>query len=94
MVLWFVRLCLKGHTLDVCGTVVSNALYDTILIALWSYSAVVQSSSDFSDPKHISLQPWYLNHQCKEAWPSNRSACAVMKASFGLTVFTVSVHPI
>ena len=93
IVLWFVRLCIKGHTLDLYGAVMSNALYDVILIALWSYSAVVQSSGDFSDPKHISLQPWCLNHQCKEAWPPNRSACAVVKASFGLTVFAVSVYP-
>ncbi|KZM24850.1 hypothetical protein ST47_g4026 [Ascochyta rabiei] len=89
MVLWFVRLCIRGRTLDVYSAVVSNVLYDIILIALWSYSAVVQFSGDFSDPKHISLRPWYFDHGCSEAWPSNRGACEAAKASFGLTVFAV-----
>lgn len=89
MVFWVVRLFIRGHTLDVFGAVVSNALYDIILIALWSYSAVVQSSGDFSDPKHISLRPWYFDHGCGEAWPSNHGACKVAKASYGLTVFAM-----
>ncbi|KAF9690867.1 hypothetical protein EKO04_010955 [Ascochyta lentis] len=87
MVLWFVRLCIRGRTLDVYGAVVSNVLYDIILIALWSYSAVVQSSGDFSDPNYISLRPWYLDRGCSKAWPSNRNACEAAKTSFGLTIF-------
>lgn len=87
VVLWFVRLCIRGRTLDVSGAVVSNMLYDMMLIALWSYSAVIQSSGDYSDPKHISLRPWYLEYGCTEARPNNRPGCRVAKASFGLAVF-------
>ncbi|KAF2628231.1 hypothetical protein BU25DRAFT_458074 [Macroventuria anomochaeta] len=89
MVLWFVRLCIRGRTLDVYGAAVSNVLYDIILMALWSYSAVIQSSGDSSDPKHISLRPWYLEHGCSEARSRNRAACQAAKASFGLAIFAV-----
>lgn len=40
MISWLVRLYIQGRTLDVYGVIVSNALYDTILIALWSQSTV------------------------------------------------------
>ncbi|KAJ4993700.1 hypothetical protein SVAN01_00754 [Stagonosporopsis vannaccii] len=89
IVFWFVRLCIRGRTLDVFGAVVSNVLYDIILILLWCYSIVTQTTGDFSDPKHISLRPWYLDHGCSEAWPSNHAACRVAKGSFGLTVFAI-----
>lgn len=67
MVFWFVRLCIRGQTLDVYGRVVSNALYDAILVALWSYSAAIQSSGDFEDPEHIATRPWYLERGCEGA---------------------------
>lgn len=89
MVLWFVRLCIRGRTLDVYGAVVSNVLYDIMLVALWCYSAVIQSSGDYSDPKHIAVRPWYLERRCTEAWPNNRNACQAAKASFGLAIFVV-----
>ncbi|KAF3044873.1 hypothetical protein E8E11_007606 [Didymella keratinophila] len=87
MILWFVRLCIRGRTLDVSGAVVSNILYDIMLVALWSYSAVIQSSGDYSDPKHTALQPWYLERGCAEASPNNRAGCRAARASFGLAVF-------
>ncbi|KAF1925518.1 uncharacterized protein M421DRAFT_69642 [Didymella exigua CBS 183.55] len=87
MVLWFVRLCIRGRTLDVYGAVMCNMLYDLMLITLWSYSAVIQSSGDYSDPKHIALHPWYLESGCAEAWPNNRAGCRAAKASLGLAVF-------
>jgi hypothetical protein len=89
MVIWFVRLCIRGRTLDIYGLAVSNVLYDILLIALWTYSVVIQSSGDFSDPKHISLRPWYLDHSCSEAWPRSHGACEAAKASFGLATFAV-----
>jgi hypothetical protein len=87
MVLWLVRLCIRGRTLDVYGALVSNILYDIMLVALWSYSAVIQSSGDYSDPKHIALRPWYLDRGCAEASQNNRAGCRAAKASFGLAVF-------
>jgi hypothetical protein len=62
-------------------------LYDMMLVALWSYSAVVQSSGDYSDPKHIALRPWYLERGCAEASLTIRAGCHAVKASFGLAVF-------
>ena len=75
--------------MDVYGRAVSNALYDAILVALWSYSAVVQSSGDFEDPEHIALRPWYLERGCGGARSSSRGACYAAKGSFGLVVFAV-----
>lgn len=89
MFLWFVRLCIRGRTLDVFGAVVSNVLYDIILILLWCYITITQASGDFSDPKHMSRQPWYLVHGCSEAWPDNHAACQAAKGSFGLAVFAM-----
>lgn len=87
MVLWFLRLCIRGRTLDVYGAVVSNMLYDMMLVALWSYSAVIQSSGDYSDPLHIALRPWYLERECAEASSNKQAGCRAAKASFGLAVF-------
>lgn len=87
MILWFVRLFIRGRTLDVYGAVVSNMLYDMMLIALWSYSAVIQSSGDYSDPQHIALRPWYLERRCTEVWSNNVAGCRAAKASFGMALF-------
>lgn len=89
MMLWFVRLCIRGQTLDVYGRVVSNALYDAILVALWSYSAAIQSSGDFEDPEHIATRPWYLERGCEGAGARSRAACYAAKGSFGLVIFAV-----
>lgn len=89
MVLWLVRFCIRGRTLDVYGAVVSNVLYDALSITLWTYSAVIQSSGDFSDTKHISVRPWYLEQKCSEAWPRNRGACEAAKAAFGVTILAM-----
>ncbi|KAH6633507.1 hypothetical protein C7974DRAFT_412493 [Boeremia exigua] len=89
MLLWFVRLCIRGRALDVFGAVVSNVLYDIMLVALWSYSAAVQSSGDFTDPQHISLRPWYLDHRCNEARQKNYVGCQTAKASFGLAISVI-----
>ena len=87
MVLWCVRICIRGRTLDIYGGIVSNTLYDIMLVALWSYSAVIQYSGDYSDPEHIAVQPWYLDRECAEARPPIRAGCRAAKASFDLAVF-------
>lgn len=75
--------------MDVYGRVVSNALYDAILVALWSYSAAIQSSGDFEDPEHIATRPWYLERGCEGAGARSRAACYAAKGSFGLVIFAV-----
>lgn len=87
MVLWFVRLCIRGHTLDVYSGVMSNILYDIMLVALWSYSAVIQHSGDYSDPEHIAVHPWYLDRGCAEARENIQVGCRAAEASFDLAVF-------
>lgn len=89
MIFWLMRLFIRGPTLDTYGSVMSNALYDAILVALWSYGTVIQSSGDFSDPKRIALRPWYLEHECSEASRGSRTACYAAKGSFGLSVFSM-----
>ncbi|KAF2678849.1 hypothetical protein K458DRAFT_315793 [Lentithecium fluviatile CBS 122367] len=91
-IFWIIRFnvnLLSGKSWDLYSTIMTNALYDGILIALWVYSATVQSSGDFSDPQHISLRPWYLDHACDLASPKNWSACATVKASYVFSVFAV-----
>lgn len=68
---------------------VTNALYDALLLALWCYSVVVQSSGDFSDPGHIAVRPWYLERGCSEAWKKNRAVCLEAKGAFGMAVVAV-----
>ncbi|KAF1944762.1 hypothetical protein EJ02DRAFT_479542 [Clathrospora elynae] len=90
MFLWVVRFkvnFLSRHSLDLYATITVNAVYDVISLGLWIYSAVAQSSGDLSDPSHISLRPWYLDRGCEGAWPWNRGACEVMKASYGFSIF-------
>lgn len=64
-----------------------NALYDLLLVAMWAYSAITQSSGDFTDLEHISFKPWYLERGCEEARWQSRRACEVVTASYGLSVF-------
>ncbi|KAF3008493.1 hypothetical protein E8E13_005228 [Curvularia kusanoi] len=89
VILWLTRLFIRGPTLDTYGSVMSNALYDAILVALWSYSTFIQSSGDFSDPEHIAIRPWYLERECSEASRSSRAACYAAKGSFGLALFSI-----
>jgi hypothetical protein len=92
--IWLVRLSIMSfsrHTLDFYATITINALYDVVLAGLWIYSTSLQDSGDFSDPEHISLQPWYLERGCAEAWSSNQYGCKIMKWSYGLSVFAAYV---
>lgn len=91
MVLWIVRLCIRGRTLDIYGSIVSNVLYDIILIAFWSYSVATQPPGHFLDSEHLYPQRRYFDHECNEAWPRNPGTCETSKVSFGLAVFSVFV---
>jgi hypothetical protein len=88
--MWLVRFSIisfSKQVLDFYTTITINALYDIILAGLWIYSAYIQDLGDFSDPKHISLRPWYLEHECAEASLPTRYGCDIMKWSYGLSVF-------
>ncbi|KAH7113803.1 hypothetical protein B0J11DRAFT_619242, partial [Dendryphion nanum] len=91
VIIWIIRWNvnrLSGRGLDLYATLTTNGLYDILLIALWTYSAAVQSAGDFSDKDHLSLKPWYLQRSCGEAYKQTESACAMGKASYGMSVFT------
>lgn len=90
-VVWAVRISiqLRGAGLDLLGRLGTNAIYDLILAGLWMCSASMQSSSDISDPQHLSLRPWYLERGCDGVWRDYLRACRVVKACFGVTVFAV-----
>lgn len=92
MVLWIVRLCIRGHTLDMYGTVISNVLYDVILIALWSYSAVTQSPGHYLELEYLYPRQRYSYHKYNEIGPQNLGTCETAKASFGLVIFALCVH--
>jgi hypothetical protein len=90
MFFWVIRFIINsmgGYSLDLYSIITTNAMYDAILIMLWTYSAITQTSSDLSDPIHISTKPWYLERGCGMALPENKGACEVMKISYGLSVF-------
>lgn len=89
---WIVRFqvnCLSGYVLDLHASIMTNAMYDILLVGLYASSAVLQNSGDFSDPGHIGLRPWYLERGCKDAWERTRGGCEVMRVSYGVTVFAV-----
>ncbi|XP_014560979.1 hypothetical protein COCVIDRAFT_33999 [Bipolaris victoriae FI3] len=89
---WIVRFqvnCLSGYVLDLHASIMTNAIYDILLVGLYASSAVLQNSGDFSDPGHIGLRPWYLERGCKDAWERTRGGCEVMRVSYGVTVFAV-----
>ncbi|RAQ99583.1 hypothetical protein DDE82_008097 [Stemphylium lycopersici] len=78
------------QSLDLYATITTNAMYDVLLAGLWVCSAVLQDSGDFSDPKHISIRPWYLDRGCEDAWPWTRGGCEVMRTSYGLSILAAS----
>lgn len=89
LVVWIARLSLQRGSLDVYGSLITNALYDVLLAALWTYSTTAQNSPDVSDPEHISLRPWHLERGCRDGGPRSRRACGVLSAAYGLSVVAV-----
>lgn len=77
--------------LDLIGKMGTDALYDLLLVALWSYSVVLQNLGDVSDPEHLSLRPWYLERGCEQGSPETVGACGALRRAFGLTIFTLWV---
>ncbi|KAH7562301.1 hypothetical protein J3E72DRAFT_373197 [Bipolaris maydis] len=89
---WIVRFqvnFLSGYALDLHANIMTNAMYDILLVGLYASSAAFQNSGDFSDPKHISLRPWYLERGCEDAWARIRGGCEIMRVSYSVTVFAV-----
>ncbi|EUC40787.1 hypothetical protein COCMIDRAFT_107864 [Bipolaris oryzae ATCC 44560] len=89
---WIVRFqvnCLSGYVLDLHASIMTNAMYDMLLVGLYASSTAMQNSGDFSDPEHISLRPWYLERGCEDAWKRTWGGCEVMRVSYGLTIFAV-----
>ncbi|EHA51839.1 hypothetical protein MGG_05819 [Pyricularia oryzae 70-15] len=63
-----------------------DVLYDGLLAALWYYNVASQSSPDLTDPKHLSMRPWYLDRSCSVVSGHAEGACIVAKATFYLAV--------
>jgi hypothetical protein len=85
LVLWCVRVGIRGRGLDVYGAVAANAMYDVLLALLWTYSAVLQHSGDATETKHGGLQPWCLGKSGRRN--QNQVVCGgAARASFGLAV--------
>jgi hypothetical protein len=76
----------NASRLDLFASFIINGTYDIILIALWAYSSVVQSSGDFTDIQHISIRPWYLNRGCEKGSGGDLGACKIMVAAYELSV--------
>lgn len=55
LVLWCVRVGIRGRGLDVYGAVAANAMYDVLLALLWTYSAVLQHAGDAVDRTSFGL---------------------------------------
>ncbi|KAJ6442303.1 Isoleucine-tRNA ligase, cytoplasmic [Purpureocillium lavendulum] len=70
----------------------TNALYDLLLLSLWSVSIIGQSSADHSDPRHPCEHPWYLMHSCTGIAERNRGYCRVAQASFLLSILALLVY--
>jgi hypothetical protein len=88
-IVWIARARIQFYGLDLVGRVGANAIYDLILAALWTYSAVLQNAGDFSDPAHMSRRPWYLVRDCHKGAGQAFQACEIVKRSYDLTVLAV-----
>lgn len=89
MFIWVTRHLVNfwnASRLDICATVIINGTYDILLIALWTYSSVVQSSGDFTDIQHISTRPWYLDRGCEKGSAGDLGACEIMVVAYALSV--------
>ncbi|KAH7392185.1 hypothetical protein DE146DRAFT_661866 [Phaeosphaeria sp. MPI-PUGE-AT-0046c] len=88
-VIFMARIRTQVWGLDLVGKMCTTALYDLLLVALWSYSVFLQNSGDVSDPQHLSLRPWYLEHGCGQGSPETSGACSAVRRLFFLTLFTL-----
>ena len=70
-------------------TTAAVALYDVLLSGFWTYGVAAQSSSDLTDPDHLSPQPWYLEMNCKQIDQRDRGSCMFAKASFAAAVLSM-----
>ncbi|KAL2683133.1 hypothetical protein Neosp_007600 [[Neocosmospora] mangrovei] len=69
-----------------------SALYDVLLLSLWTLSLTNQTSGDFSDPEHPSPTPWYLTRSCSVAWDKNRGYCRIAQASFAVSILAAVLY--
>ncbi|KAI0834408.1 hypothetical protein F5Y06DRAFT_279187 [Hypoxylon sp. FL0890] len=87
-------ICLARITLS-CFSVTSglsrlfDAMNDLLLSGFWMYSVVAQSSSDLTDPDHLSLRPWYLEKSCNILDASVIEVCLLAKACFAFSVLSL-----
>ncbi|KAI5862496.1 hypothetical protein GGS23DRAFT_570477 [Durotheca rogersii] len=68
---------------------VFNAFNDMLLSGFWMYSVAAQSSSDLTDPGHLSLRPWYLEKSCEILHESVVHHCVLAKACFAFSVLSL-----
>ena len=90
MLIWAIRCLINFRSVsrfDVCARLMINGAYDIMLLGLWTYSAAVQNSGDFTDAKHISVRPWYLQRGCSGLYERHRSACELMGVAYGISAF-------
>ncbi|KAM0433292.1 hypothetical protein ACHAPT_004168 [Fusarium lateritium] len=86
----FVARAIMSH-LDYLPRYVS-ALYDALLLCLWTVSLDSQASGDLSDPEHPSPRPWYLTRGCSAAWDRNQGYCRIAQASFAVSILAAVLY--
>lgn len=50
----------------------------------WEFSFSGQLSADYTEPEHLSPEPWYLVRSCSVLDGGFRTTCVVVKATFGV----------
>lgn len=70
----------------------ANIIYDIILLGFWAVSITGQTSSDFSDPEHPSVHPWYLTRGCSVAWDRTEGYCRTAQAGFALSIMAMVLY--
>ncbi|KFY26062.1 hypothetical protein V491_01480 [Pseudogymnoascus sp. VKM F-3775] len=69
-----------------------SVIINTIVLALWCFSAYGQAGPDHSDPEHPSSVAWYIAKSCSVAEASgNKHNCEMAKGSFASTIFMIAV---
>ncbi|OTB01685.1 hypothetical protein M426DRAFT_25449 [Hypoxylon sp. CI-4A] len=65
---------------------------DMVLSGFWMYSVIAQSSSDLTDPDHLSVRPWYLEKSCSILNSSVASNCYLAKTCFVFSALSLAFY--
>ncbi|KAK0724098.1 hypothetical protein B0H67DRAFT_567237 [Lasiosphaeris hirsuta] len=89
VVVWVIKIGLLCFDLSLP---LFSAFYDMLLSGFWMFCVNAQSSSDLTDPQHLSPSPWYLERSCGQLSGHDGIACKYGKTSFTIAVVCMGFY--